>query len=239
MKGSKNEFDTIPVMKISELKEAERIKISLLKYIYKNTKGRYIAVPEVSLPQSIADILVTNGDIHIYEIKSKADSLVRLEKQINDYKRFAHRVTVVADEKFISKLDTLDFMKGVGIISVNNRYSLRHIRDSKKFEVGKNFYLAYWSPIELRESLRGFEKWYKYSTDEAYDKILDLLSEEELRKVTLFRLKEKYIKEHLKRKDLITDKDYERALLSRFKDLEDLSITPLKYLPAYVFRDFD
>lgn len=66
-------------------------------------------------------------------------------------------MTVVADEKFISKLDTLDFMDGVGVISVSSRYTLTHIRDSKKFEVGKNFYLAYWSPIELRESLRGFE----------------------------------------------------------------------------------
>jgi len=228
------------IMKLNELKEAERIKISLLKYIYKSTKGRYIAVPEVSLPNSVADILVTNGDIHIYEIKSKSDSLVRLEKQIHDYKKFAHKVTVVADEKFMSKLDTLDFMDDVGVLSVNNRYSLTHVRDSKKFEVGKNFYLAYWSPIELRESLRGFDKWYKYSSDEAYDKILELLTEEELKKVTLFRLKEKYIKEHLKRKDLmLIEKDYQKSLLSRFKDLEELSITPIKYLPAHIFRDFD
>lgn len=234
------ELATMSIMKLNELKEAERIKISLLKYIYKSTKGRYIAVPEVSLPNSVADILVTNGDIHIYEIKSKSDSLVRLEKQIHDYKKFAHKVTVVADEKFMSKLDTLDFMDDVGVLSVNNRYSLTHVRDSKKFEVGKNFYLAYWSPIELRESLRGFDKWYKYSSDEAYDKILELLTEEELKKVTLFRLKEKYIKEHLKRKDLmLIEKDYQKSLLSRFKDLEELSITPIKYLPAHIFRDFD
>lgn len=234
------ELVTISTMKLNELKEAERIKISLLKHIYKSTKGRYIAVPEVSLPNSVADILVTNGDIHIYEIKSKTDSLVRLEKQINDYKKFAHKVTVVVDDKFVDKLETLDFMDGVGVISVNNRYSLTHIRDSEKFEVGKNFYLAYWSPIELRESLRGFEKWYKYSSDEAYNKILELLTEEELRKVTLFRLKEKYIKEHLKRKDLmLIEKDYHKSLLARFKDLEQLIITPIKYLPAHVFRDFD
>ena len=239
MNINKNEFDTMPTMKLNELKEAERIKISLLEYIYKSTKGRYIAVPEVSLPNSIIDILVTNGDIHIYEIKSKADSLVRLEKQISDYKKFAHKVTVVADEKFISKLDTLDFMDGVGVISVSSRYGLTHIRDSRKFEVGKNFYLAYWSPIELRESLRDFEQWYKYSSHEAYNKILEVLTEDELRKVTLFRLKEKYIREHLKRRDYIEKKDYERALLSRFKDLEDMGITPLKYLPAYIFKDFN
>lgn len=239
MKEYKKEFDTMLIMELNELKEAERIKISLLKYIYKSTKGRYIAVPEVSLPNSVIDILVTNGDIHIYEIKSKADSLVRLEKQINDYKKFAHKVTVVADEKFISKLDTLDFMDGVGVISVSSRYRLTHIRDSRKFEVAKDFYLAYWSPIELRESLRGFEQWYKYSSYEAYNKILEILTEDELRKVTLFRLKEKYIREHLKRQDYIENKNYEKALLSRFKDLEDLSIIPLKELPAHLFKDFD
>lgn len=42
-----------PDMKINELKEAERIKISLLKYIYKTSKGRYVAIPEVSPPCSI------------------------------------------------------------------------------------------------------------------------------------------------------------------------------------------
>lgn len=41
MNINKNEFDTMPTMKLNELKEAERIKISLLKYIYKSTKGRY------------------------------------------------------------------------------------------------------------------------------------------------------------------------------------------------------
>ena len=164
----------------------------------------------------------------------------RLEKQINEYKKFAHKVTVVADEKFIDKLNNLDFMNGVGIISVNSRNSLTLIRNSTKFEIGKNFYLAYWSPIELRESLRGFDKWYQYSSDEAYNKILEILNEDELRKVTLFRLKEKYIREHLKRKELIIEeKNYEKALLSRFHDLEQLSITPLKYLPAYIFRDFN
>lgn len=68
---------------------------------------------------------------------------------------------------------------------------------------------------------------------------MEVLTEDELRKVTLFRLKEKYIREHLKRQDYIEKKDYERALLSRFKDLEDMGITPLKYLPAYIFKDFN
>lgn len=226
-------------MKLSELSEANRIKISLLKYIDKITIGRYIAVPEVSLPESVADILVTNGDIHIYEIKSKSDSLTRLKKQIEDYKLFAHKVTLVADEKFIPKLDKLDFMDGVEVISVNSRYKLTKIKEGKTFTVTKRFYLAYWSPIELKSSLKGFKNWYKYSTNEAYEKILELLNEDEIRRLTLFRLKEKYIKEHLKRKDLIKNKNYKEALLSRFKDLEELSITPIKYVPTYVFRDFD
>lgn len=225
-------------MAIMNLKEDQKIKISLLKYIYKNTKGRYIAVPEVSLPRSVADIIVTNGDIHIYEIKSKVDTLSRLEKQVTDYKKFANKVTVVADEKFTDKLCKLEFMDGVGIISVSNRYALNEIKKSDDFIIGKNFYLAYWSPIELRESLRGFKYWYKYATDEAYHKILDILDEDELRKVTLFRMKEKYIKEHLKRKELIENRDYKKSLMARFKDLEQLEITPIKYLPAYIFKDF-
>ncbi len=224
---------------MQSMTEADKIKIALFKKIAKEIKGNYIAVPEVSLPGSVADMLVTNGDIHIYEIKSKADSLSRIKKQIESYKKHAHRVTIVADSKFIQKLKEAPYMEGVGLIEVTSRYQLNSIDEAyKNNNVYSENYLAYWAPIEIRETLRGFPGWYKYDTSEAKAKLLDLLSEDELRRLTIFRIKQKYEEEFWKRMDMIESKGFKEALSSRFDDLGKLRITPLLDIPVYVFREF-
>lgn len=49
---------------------------------------------------SRADSVVFNKDsIHVYEIKSAKDSFTRLESQIEDYKRYADKITLVMDIK--------------------------------------------------------------------------------------------------------------------------------------------
>ena len=49
---------------------------------------------------SRADSVVFNKDsMHVYEIKSAKDSFVRLEKQIEDYRKYAERITLVMDIK--------------------------------------------------------------------------------------------------------------------------------------------
>lgn len=49
---------------------------------------------------SRADSVVFNKDsIHVYEIKSAKDSFARLESQIEDYKKYADRITLVMDIK--------------------------------------------------------------------------------------------------------------------------------------------
>ena len=50
--------------------------------------------------KSRADSVVFNKDsIHVYEIKSAKDSFTRLESQIEDYKKYADRITIVMDIK--------------------------------------------------------------------------------------------------------------------------------------------
>lgn len=49
---------------------------------------------------SRADSVVFNkNSIHVYEIKSEKDSFTRLESQIEDYKKYADRITIVMDIK--------------------------------------------------------------------------------------------------------------------------------------------
>lgn len=221
------------------MSEADKIKISLYKKIFKELKKNYIAVPEVTILGNIADMLVTNGDIHIYEIKSKVDSLKRLPKQIQTFKKYANKVTVVADEKFIPKLLSEPYMQGVGIISVNDKYSLKTVRESKSFDIHPPYYLAYFNIQELKETLRGFNGWYKFNFIEAEKKLLELLSYEEIRMLTLFRLKERYKTEFIKRKQLIKEKRIKEALQSRSGQSNTASITPLTEIPYGILKGWN
>ncbi|WP_066408178.1 sce7726 family protein [Aliarcobacter skirrowii] len=226
-------------MILDNLKEPDKIKISLYNELLKQLNNDQFIVPEVFLGKAIADLLVVNGDIHIYEIKSKNDSLSRLEHQLIRYKQCANKVTLVVDQKFITKLDNLPIMDNVGIILVDEKYRLKNIQPSISSEIEKQSYFAYWSPIELRETLRGFPGWYKLSSYDACLKLEETLTKDEVRRLTLFRLREKYIKEFIKRVELIKSKKYADALKKRFdENMNSLNITPLKNIPYSVFRDF-
>jgi hypothetical protein len=221
------------------MSEADKIKIALFKRIFKEIKQNYIVVPELSLFSAVADMVVVNGDIHIYEIKSKVDSLSRLKAQLSRYKSCADKVTVVADEKFIPKLLEHPDMKNIGIISVNNRMHLKVIREAIPIEMSSKDYMAYWTATEIKESLRGFKGHSRMTSEQAKVRFIDTLNNEEIKKVTIYKIKEKYGYEFLERKRLIKDKEYEKALESRFFNMKSKQITSLKMLPAYLFKDFE
>jgi hypothetical protein len=218
--------------------EAEKIKIALYKQIFKDIKHGYIAVPELSLFSAVADMIVVNGDIHIYEIKSKADSLSRLNKQIERFKKCANRVTIVADEKFIPTLLDNKDLQDIGLISVNHRNQLKVVKDASFMSMGLEDYLAYWTTSEIKMSLRGLEGHSKLNAEESKQKLLSLLTPQELKNITLYKVKEKYGKEFIERASLIKEKKFEEALQARFQKLLPTKITPLKMLPAYLFKDF-
>ncbi|MDO8453023.1 MAG: sce7726 family protein [Sulfurimonas sp.] len=219
--------------------EAYKIKIALYKKIFKEIKQNYIAIPELSLFSAVADMVVINGDIHIYEIKSKVDSLNRLKSQLKRYKSCADKVTVVADEKFISKLLEHPDMEDVGIIQVNSNMKIKVIREAVTIRMDTESYMAYWTGTEIKEVLRGFKGHSKISIDQARDKLLTILKPTEVKKVTIYKLKEKYGYEFLERQRLINEKKYKEALEARFANMLPKQITPLMMMPAYLFRDFE
>ena len=219
--------------------EANKIKIALFKRIFKEIKQNYIAVPELSLFSAVADMVVVNGDIHIYEIKSKVDSLSRLKAQLLRYKNCADKVTVVADEKFVPKLLEHPDMENIGIISVNNRMHLKVIKEAVATDMSSKDYIAYWTITEIKESLRGFEGHSKMTNEQAKEKFFNTLSCEEIKRITIYKIKEKYGYEFLERKRLIKDKKYKESLESRFINMKSKQITSLKMLPAYLFRNFE
>ncbi len=72
---------------------------------------------------SIADMVaVTDDKIEVFEIKSKADTFKRLEKQITDYRTYAEMVWLVIDHSLVKKLQKYTdknpkLMEGIGIIT--------------------------------------------------------------------------------------------------------------------------
>ncbi len=223
---------------MEDMSEADKIKISLYKKLFRDLKQNYIAVPELSLFSAVADMVVVNGDIHIYEIKSKNDSLTRLKKQLERYKKCAHKVTVVADEKFISKLLKSPDMENVGIISVDSQMRLKHVKEASNITMSSDNYLAYWTGTEIKSSLCGIEGHSKMSLENAKKSFLTILSSDEIRKVTIYKIKEQYGYEFLERKRLIENNNYIKSLESRFKSMPKKQVTPLKMLPAYIFKEF-
>jgi hypothetical protein len=224
-------------MKSYDATEEDKIKISIYKEIIKNIKKDCIAVPEVSITGNIADILVSNGHIKIYEIKSKNDSLKRLPKQVETFKKYSNYLTIVAHEKFIKQLLELDYMNNIGIKSIDDTYKLTSIREAIYSDMRPEHYLAYYNSEELKGVLRGIANWHKMTYLEAEERLLRLLNPTEIKRLTLFRLKEKYSSEFLERKAHIKTRNYNSALSPRIIK-KNTPITPLCTIPFSVFKDF-
>lgn len=80
---------------------------------------------EFKIASSKADLILLNGCIRIFEIKSELDDLSKLKKQIQDYVKVADYVNIVSDSKFISKLLTEYQDTNVGIIEYTEKNSLK------------------------------------------------------------------------------------------------------------------
>jgi hypothetical protein len=85
---------------------------------------------ELKVGSSKADLVMLNGSVRIYEIKTELDGLDKLEKQINDYKKFAHEVHIVTDEKYAKKLYDDYKNTSIGIIALNNKNKLETVKEA-------------------------------------------------------------------------------------------------------------
>lgn len=76
------------------------------RFRYQKSSPNTLIINELGLVHARCrvDVAVINGCIHGYEIKSAQDSLVRLNGQIDIYRRALQKVTVVADQKHLSKV---------------------------------------------------------------------------------------------------------------------------------------
>lgn len=106
------------------------------EYFYKNTLinkiliGRHSvnttsALSELPINKSIADLIMINGKAIVYEIKTKLDSLQRIDNQIRDYYKAFKHVAIVADELHKEKIISKYGHSPVGIYTITNRSTIR------------------------------------------------------------------------------------------------------------------
>lgn len=80
---------------------------------------------EFKIGNSKADIMLLNGCIKIFEIKTELDDLTKLKKQINDYQKIAEIINIVTDSKFVNKLLLEYNNTDIGIIEFTDKNSLK------------------------------------------------------------------------------------------------------------------
>lgn len=112
------------------------------EYIYKNTiiknilLGRHslntaYLINECRVGNSKADSVILNGTSTVYEIKSEYDTFVRLEQQLNDYKKAFEYIYIVVPEVSVQKLKIEFINKNIGILQLNKNNSLTKIQDAQ------------------------------------------------------------------------------------------------------------
>ncbi len=76
-----------------------------------------------------ADMVILNGTATVYEIKSERDSLTRLERQIEAYKRVFPTVVVITGENHLESVLSIT-SPDVGVMRLSNRYQISTVREA-------------------------------------------------------------------------------------------------------------
>ncbi|WP_386693264.1 MULTISPECIES: sce7726 family protein [unclassified Lonepinella] len=107
------------------------------EYIYKNKLfldiirnhrlKETVVLNEFKIANSKADLVMLNGSIRIFEIKTELDDLSKLSKQIEDYQKVATEVTIVTNENNIDKLEPYA-NRDIGIVVLDQKHKLEEIK---------------------------------------------------------------------------------------------------------------
>lgn len=112
------------------------------EYVYKNAiinkklLGTYslnttTVLNEFRIGDSVADFIMLNGEMKLFEIKTELDSLEKLEKQISSYKKFANKIYIVANPAKAKYLLNKYTKSSIGIIEYSKNNTLRTLKSAQ------------------------------------------------------------------------------------------------------------
>jgi len=111
------------------------------EYFYKNALLNELLIKKYSLNTStvlnefaigtsIADFILLNGEVRIYEIKTDLDSLEKLDKQLNDYVQFANKVYIVTSSRHSDKIMSKYADSNIGIFEFTNKNTFKKLKSA-------------------------------------------------------------------------------------------------------------
>ncbi len=110
-------------------------KAQLIQYFLKKQllKEDVVLINELSLESFSrrADLVLVNGSIDLFEIKSEADSLVRLNGQIETFTKFCDKLHIVVAECHAKKVLSLTSEK-TAVWQLNSNGEIKILRKGKK-----------------------------------------------------------------------------------------------------------
>lgn len=98
---------------------------------YRNT-SEAVLFNEFSIGWSIADVMILNWEVQIFEIKTDLDSFVKLDKQITDYMKFADKIYIVVSDINRKKVKEIYKKTNVWILYLDKEWVLREEKKAKK-----------------------------------------------------------------------------------------------------------
>ena len=136
-----------------EIKNVNQTNLDILRFLYKSLQKEYRCeyvyknnltielfknyktsetsiLNEFRIGTSKADLVLLNGSIKVFEIKTELDGLGKLSKQLIDYQKIADEVYIVTDEKFIDKIKSTYQDSNIGIIVLNQKNKLIIIKNA-------------------------------------------------------------------------------------------------------------
>lgn len=118
------------ILRLSDLRDDYVYRTALIERILlgRHSLNTASALSEFRVGKSKADVVIINGTSTAYEIKSERDSIARLPKQIDDYRRHFSRVVVVTSLNHLPKVADL-VPADVGILTLSKRMALQSVRE--------------------------------------------------------------------------------------------------------------
>ncbi|MGB3271097.1 MAG: sce7726 family protein [Rhodanobacter sp.] len=132
------------------------IRTALLDYLMSKEDDGCVFLKELTVDSFArrADLVVANGHLAAFEIKSSADKLVRLEGQLSSYQKNFEATTVVCALNHLDGVMSLAG-RGIGVITVADDGKCTEIRQPKYRAITKSAWLGFLPVVELRKLLRG------------------------------------------------------------------------------------
>lgn len=116
---------------------------------------------EFKIENSIADFVLLNGEVRVFEIKTDLDSFEKLDKQINDYRKFANKIFIVVSSNNASKISELYTNTEIGVIEFTNSNKLRTIKEASN-DVSGFEYLTIFKTLRKNEYLEILVDYFGY-----------------------------------------------------------------------------